>query len=245
MNKEAWSPAEILLMTALTGGGAFGGMRMLSDAFNKVVPEKPKENVVSLNLPEEHPELPFSSPKTAAFGDPISTADPSPWSNKLMAGMIGLPGGFLGAKYLYDKYKEKEMNSKIDQAKQQYITQLQLAKATNKIASETPCVDSMCEAIAEELSKEAEISAADIAMASKNPDIQHMVANHYDNAMFSGGGKVINTLGLGMPDLTKQTAKVVMGGGLIGTLGALLYANQKKKEKEQGAQYPMKVVYGQ
>ena len=266
MNKQAiwpeYKPEDILLMSALAGAGGFGGIRLLSEAMNRMSPPKPKENAVTLNLPGAdmpHETMPFSSPKTAGVNDaspvapppmpqgapgmpPSTPADQPGWQKILMAG-VGLPGGFLGAKFMYDKYKEHQMNQKVELAKQQYLQQLQMAQQAAKTA-EVKCVDSFCEAVADEMNKVA-LTPEQMQALGNSPELQSTVSAHNQAALGHGIKDVANSATLGLTDTGIDAGKLLSLGAVGTTLGALIYANQKKREREMKAQYPMKVVYGQ
>jgi hypothetical protein len=80
--------------------------------------------------------------------------DPS-WLHSLAAVGLGLPMGFLGVKSLYDNYQDSQYDKRTEEAKKQYIHQLGLAQVMNKQSEETPKVDMLCQAMADELEKNA------------------------------------------------------------------------------------------
>ena len=289
---RGYQPADLFLISALTGAGGFGGMRLLSEMLGKVNPPKPKENVVRLAAPnaaetpveefgqQQAPEAAMQSsaplPKTAAINKTANPAMPSstqpfggipgqpqvPVSNstellsqvspdnssggmKALALAGGLPAGFLGAKFLYDKYKAYEMDQKIERSRQDYLQQLaQVQEQQSKMAEITSCVDAFCTAVAEELNKVAGIGPAQVDALAGSPLIQNAIDDvqraDLSNSVRAGG----NALSMNAGTLLKDTMGVVGAGSLAATLGALMWANKKKREKEEKAQYPMRVVYG-
>lgn len=173
LNKAATvSPKALLVMSLLTGGSAYGGMRLLSDLHEQISPLVPPNNNIKLQLPSPYKKQEqVPGIETTAIGENMNPQqlqlskdaggeyDPT-WWHPLAAVGVGLPAGFLGTKALYDTYQDHEYNKKIEAAKQQYTNQLALAQSMNgKIASETPKVDALCEAMAIEQEKSAGVIA--------------------------------------------------------------------------------------
>lgn len=182
-----YSPMELLLLSSLAGGAGFGGMRLLTDLSHQLNPPQPPSNKIPLQLAnpvagqpnpeEETPNMFQSSPinKMSEAGDlgevvpptAVPTSNRTPWWANPLAIAAGLPLGFMGTKALYDSYQSSQGDQRIEEAKKKYQQQLQLAQmmnsGNNKIASATPCVDSLCEGIAAELEKSADILGVDPA----------------------------------------------------------------------------------
>ena len=167
------------------------------------------------------------------------------WKVFAMAG--GIPAGFLGMKALYDKYKDHEMNGQIDKSKNKY--QAQLMSAQPKVASETPCVDSFCTAVAEELNKAANempmsISPEQAQAFTHSPLIQQALDDKYRSSLLGAVKGVGNNLTGDSGSVLRQG---MLGLGILGTtgvLGAAISANNRKRDKETSSQYPTRVVYG-
>ena len=174
MNKLAsaleWTPGELFGIAAAGGAGTFGGVRLLSEILKKVQGQQAPEQQKSVKLmtnfgappemqglrhqPEgqhEYEATGFSSPKTAFEISPPADGTTSGYISSLLPLLAGVPAGFLGAKYTYDKYKGSEMDKKTEQAKQQYLQQLATTQQQMKTAAATPRVDSFCEAVCQEL----------------------------------------------------------------------------------------------
>lgn len=151
------SPTETFILSLLGGAGTFAGMRTLQDAMQKIHGQpKPKNNSNSVEL-MMHDPMSMSSPVTAGQGTAIPQLSKAAegeggwWAAPYLAGAVGIPAGFLGAKGLYDKYQSNQQQKQIDDAKQKYMMALQQAQMANqKIASKTPCIDGFCEEFAKE-----------------------------------------------------------------------------------------------
>jgi hypothetical protein len=178
-------PAEIFLLSALTGGGSFAGLRYLTDLHNKIRPIKPPSNKIKLQLPNNHrkdevppelSEIAGMSPSDGFMAGLGKSASPTPeeptWWLPGAAGVMGIPLGFLGTKALYDSYKEKQLNEEIETAKKKYTQQLLAAKQLNKMAGDTPIIDNFCESAAQEIEKIAGRGDTFIKYFSKNPNAQ-------------------------------------------------------------------------
>lgn len=151
------SPTETFILSLLGGAGTFAGMRTLQDAMQKIHGQpKPKNNSNSVEL-MMHDPMSMSSPVTAGQGTAIPQLSKAAegeggwWAAPYLAGAVGIPAGFLGAKGLYDKYQSNQQQKQIDDAKQKYMMALQQAQMANqKIAAETPCIDGFCEEFVKE-----------------------------------------------------------------------------------------------
>lgn len=177
MNKLAsageWQPAEMFGMAAAGGAGGFGAIRLLTEILNKAqgrkTPEAQKAVQLMLQNPQQpaphgmpgtqeelteqghHDQMPYSSPKTAKWQvTPAADGEPG-FASSILPLVAGLPAGFLGAKWMYDKHKGGQLDKQTEQAKQQYLQELHAAQSQMKMSSFTPRVDSVCEAVADEL----------------------------------------------------------------------------------------------
>ncbi len=241
------SPTDLMLYSSLAGAGTFGGLRLLTDALQKVNPQKVPRNTVELMEPETpEPELlPESSPMKAANEllneEAVQSlqGNNSSWLPKLLATAVGAPVGFLGTKGIYDMYRGNQEQKKTEQAKQEYLSQLALA---NKLKTASlPCTDAFCEAVAEELQKEANDVNDQLA---DSPLVKDLVAGQYKGNLSQALKSGWNSLTLNSLDHGTNAALLVglLGGGA--TLGGLLHANKSKREKELRAPYPTGVSYG-
>ena len=172
------TPAEIMLLSALGGGSAFGGMRLLTDMSHKVAPPKKEQTKIQLMMPDPSSHMPNSTNITDARNIPALSKSANVMGNedsyaKYVAAIAGMPIGFMGAKTLYDHYQENQGNKQIADAKKHYMAQLAAAQQMNKISEETPLVDKFCEAIGLEFEKEA--SAAGDVIAKSHLDWKKML----------------------------------------------------------------------
>ena len=198
-----YAPSTLFLLSLLAGSGGYGGMRLVNDLHRQISPLSPPNNSIQLDLPDPrhkhkyeaispmdtttNPSSPSvvegtgipainklgEAPLTDAAGQ---TYDPS--TGNTFAGatavLAGVPLGFLGTKFLYDKYQEHELNKQVMQAKKQYSDQLLATQAAtqapiDKISEETPNVDKLCEELASELEKSAGFSISpEVAAKSKS-----------------------------------------------------------------------------
>jgi hypothetical protein len=161
---------------------------------------------------------------------------------KALSVITGLPLGFLGAKFMYDKFKGGQMDKKIDKSRNHYFQQLQGA---SQQATKTACVDSFCEAVADELNKEANPTPDQIHAFAQSPLMENSMDDIYRAHLFGKARGAADSLGMHAGSLAEQTGMVLGAGGLAATLGSLVWANKKKQEREQKAQYPTRVVYGE
>ena len=237
-----------------------------------------------------HQQLPFSSPKTAGalpglynpqVPTPAPVQTPTPvgpgqynTALKVLA-FSGLPIGFLGAKALYDKYKDHETQALVDESKKKYHNELQMAALNSKMGSATPNVDSFCDAIADELNKQAGAgllgSIGNVAEAATDalpnlwnhqvydrlsgtspatsqladsPMVKNYIQARDQLGFLDRAAKLGNKMSMGLLHTGTVAAPEVIGtGAAAAMLGALLYANAKKRKTEQDKQYPTKVEY--
>lgn len=224
------SPAEILLLSALGGGSAFGGMRLLTDMSHKVAPPKREQNKIQLMLKD--PNNHSAESTTPAPGQSIPGLAKSATMGSMdayapyLAAIAGMPMGFMGAKTIYDHYQENQGNKQITDAKKKYMDQLAAAQQLNKVSEETPLVDKFCEAISVEFDKTA--SAGDVAAkATQNmgPNIKKLLGlgaglgalgtgAHYapqiNNALFAHAPTTMGAEPSNVPNVSpKEIAQVV------------------------------------
>ena len=133
-------------------------MRYLSELSHKLSPPNIHQDKIKLQLPDPYAEE-EKQPNTLLNGQAKMASEgvASPeWYVPLLAGLAGAPIGFLGSKAVYDHVQEARANKQIEDAKKQYTQQLMLAQQMNKQA-ETPILDSVCEALADGMEKDAGI----------------------------------------------------------------------------------------
>lgn len=177
MNKLAsvteWTSPELFGIAAAGGAGGFGGIRLLTEMIRKIQGQKTPDaqKAVQLMMPNpnqqmqqgmpghehdprkemQHDQAPFSSPKTAFDISTQHSGDTAGYISSILPLVAGVPAGFLGAKWMYDKHKGSDLDKQTEQAKQQYMQELAATQAKMKMGSATPCVDRFCEAVANEL----------------------------------------------------------------------------------------------
>jgi hypothetical protein len=175
------TPAEIMLLSALGGGSAFGGMRLLTDMSHKVAPPKREQNKIQLMMKDPNSHMPESATPSPGTGLPALAK--SAMGNMdsyapYLAAIAGAPVGFLGAKTIYDHYQENQGNKQIADAKKKYMEQLAAAQQMNKLSAETPLVDKFCEAVSIEFQKSASTglpAAATTAAQNLGPSWKKML----------------------------------------------------------------------
>ena len=252
MNKEAYfegrSPLELLVGSALAGGGGFAAMRLLKEVMDAGRPKQQAgENENSLTI-----DIPTS--KTPKVANEFEQVGLNPFNSeglmKIIALLGGAPVGFMGAKKLYDTGKEKQMQGEIDRSNQKYLNTL---ASFNKQSSEsnTPAVDAFCEGLANTLDKQgfAEgFSGPDVYQAF--PEVAKSIGDVPSDArraisesiVQNGmGSKLMNaaTLGLG-DDVGNAWKGVALAAALLGT-GGMLAADGKRRKSEQALQFPSTV----
>lgn len=147
MNKEANDALKQALLGLLMGGGAYGGIRLLSDMHKAAQPPKKPKDELELTLPAAR------MPKMAGDGE----HSPMDYLGPLLIGSGGFTGGFLGASKLYEMHRKKQLEEQQRLAESQYMQSLQ--HAHTKIGEvQTPYIDKFLEGlitkVGEELAKE-------------------------------------------------------------------------------------------
>lgn len=258
-----YTPQELFLLSVLTGGAGFGGMRLLSDMTHKISPPKPHNDAIQLDLPEEKKQPDMFH--TSSMGKQANFLAP------FLAMSAGLPLGFLGTKALYDKYQESQGDQDIEQARKKYQQQLLLARQMNQKTAEehTPCIDGFCEVMAEIMQK----SAADLnpisflyhkfpGMLGSHPPATPGVrpSQVFEHAPSSFGEEANNQIKSQGHEAAKGWMDSATGGastaaadiwklialtGAAGMGGYMIKNHQDKREREQKSQYPSGVSYAQ
>lgn len=148
MQKEATTDLlRLALLGMLTGGGAYGAMRLARDipeAAKK--PEKPKDQL-NLTLPSARLGKQGNAPD-AHFMDYLGPA---------LGYGGGAVGGFMGASKLYEVFKKKQLEEDNKKVEAEYLKALQAAH--QKVAeTQTPLIDEFLKGVltkaGEELKKE-------------------------------------------------------------------------------------------
>jgi len=241
----AYSPESLALISFLTGGGTFAGLRLMSDLHQQLHPLNPNQNKIKLELPNPRrpipvqPDITDNSAMQLVGSDLAKTSGDvsgAPSNFSYWAAAMGLPVGFLGAKTLYDAYQNHQGNQQIDQAKKQYEHELALAQQTNGIKlaeGSTPNVDLFCEAMATELEKNANMLSSVWAKAQPQfntnitpsqlmSHIQSQPMNYLDQS------EGMNAIKGGAKHLFARTADAATGHGYSTSkdiLGAIVAAS--------------------
>ncbi len=149
MNKIATDDTNYLnlaLLSALVGGGLYGGARGLKDLSREGAPPPAPTNELELTLPSTRmPQHQAGLPKLGSDAD-LPPVGQHLWENTkqyllptLTAG-AGLYGGFKGTSALYDMYANHNIDSEKEKIKQEYLRSLQIAN--QKVGSvQTPLID--------------------------------------------------------------------------------------------------------
>ena len=237
MNKEALifnnhSPLEVLLGSAMMGGGGFAALRLLKEVMSQKQQEAGKnEDSLVIDLPKDmNPQQHQQQVKTANED-----------LQKALAVLLGVPGGFMGTKYLYDKYKHHQLQQQIEGANQDYMRSL---SGFNKPAgdnSATPYVDAFCEKLAEEgtLKRIAEGVGGIFGMGGPTHDARVNLASGITQPRAIGQG--VNLATAGNKDLLAQTlaATALLTGGL--GFAGMAMAHKNREQSEKSRQFPSAV----
>lgn len=128
---------------------------------------------------------------------------------------LGIIPGFLGAKYLYDKYQANRGQKEIDGAKQRYLQALQQASMKNAAEkSDTPYVDGFCEVLKEAMTKEGRDHSVLSSLIGSLP---------FSDSIGTAGG-------------------VMAGGTALAVLGAMIMADRNKQKAKTDKSFPEHVV---
>ena len=266
------SPLEVLGDSLAIGGGSFAAIRLLQEVMSAAKgKEEPQNNALNIDLPKSMmPSYAHGLPhnqSTKPAPVPHIPKEAGEDINKMLAIGGGIPLGFMGAKTIYDKYKQYQLQQELDlankhymQAKQDYsnpdIHATQLGQIPqhpqnpqNKTAAATPAVDALCEKLAEELTKTAGLQEGLHGMLGDitgNPDPRHAAVVDSMNSLWKREGinmipEALSKGTLGISDLAGKT--MMLGAGTIGlgTLGAMAMANKKRQEAEQKRRFPESV----
>lgn len=227
--KANLTPAEVLSLSLLGGGGTFGAIRLLQDAMRTGgITKTPGPKTLELDSPQQPPQMqlpgaqhkraneltnstPAPPPDIASSG---AEAHPHDFMAKAIYTLLGVPTGFMGAKFLYDKFQQKKLQSDLDNTKNQYMQSLQHAKFGS---DNTPHVDGVCEEMCNIFNK--------VALEDNDFSVAHGVWN---------AAKPVTEPVWGM-------MKVLMALGAGGSFGAMYLANKNKQEQEQSRKFPEKV----
>ena len=156
MNKEAlfsqYTPMQILLNTALVGGGSFAAMRLLKDIMTQAAhqgkPEETKSNALTVDIPKTHPQI---------INPDLQKIAATTMEGLLATGVGGI-GGFMGTKMLYDAWRKKQMQHEVDKAEASYLKTL--ADVSKTATDSTPNIDKWCEKTAEYINKKGALNWA-------------------------------------------------------------------------------------
>lgn len=154
-----------------------------------------------------------------------------------LSAAIGAPLGFMGTKFLYDKYKKRQSDQEISDANLKYLQALQAMQQKSAELS-TPHVDAFCKSACATLSKTAGPMDAIKGILGR---VGGHIAEHpktYSSAALGGvlgmdylrGAPAPGTVA-GFGDTAKKllaTTAILSG---LGTAGAMINANNKRESK--------------
>lgn len=215
------TPAQVLISSLLLGGGAFGGAKLLQEGVNKVSP-KPKQEDNALNI-----DVPVQK-----VGNDLEE-DPRQQLYKWIAGLGGVPLGFLGTKHVYDSMKKNQIDQDTERQKQQYLQSL----SSFKTASATPTLDGFIDSYISHLEKEASATPLNQVDLSSYPSHQY---NSAVTDVLNQGlpRRLASTMTLGATDhgLNAMGMTAIMAALLTG--GAMLHADKSKEDATKSRAYP-------
>lgn len=180
------------LLSALLGGGLYGGGRLIRDIGNNL--QKPTTPADELQLTLPKARLPQTMSK---MGSLMENAAP------IMAGAVGMPLGFLGASSIYELIKKRQMDAEQQRVQQNYLSQL--GKNQQKFAEETPLTDEFC-----------------AGMMDKNAEGLFSDVLDPVGALGRGLGGAIGAVGSGAVDKGKELGSKILNSGPAKDLGTLL-----------------------
>lgn len=113
---------ETLAASLAIGGGSFATMRLLHELMAQRKPKHdPGENDNSLTIDLPKTMMPNYMQAIQPQAQGMMPKQGGDNLNKILAIGGGVPAGFMGAKYLYDKYKEYQLQQELDLAKGRYM----------------------------------------------------------------------------------------------------------------------------
>ena len=215
-------------MSLLIGGGTFAAGRTGHELMNGLSGPKPnkREDQLELDVPHQTPGL-----KQANDDDFQMNL------NRAILAAVGLPAGFLGTKGLYDHLKGGQMDNRRDMEKQKYLQQLGgmgAFKQANDGAS--PTTDTFIAKFAEELEKGA---FEGINFEGLPEEVQHRA---FQNGFSQDiGSRALGAASGGISDNGIAAAKMLAITTALLSGGAMLHADQKKRDAEKKQVYPTSV----
>jgi hypothetical protein len=257
--KESNPQLASLLQYLLLGAGAFSGLRLGSDIHNAQAygNEKAKDkSTLVIDLPENR--NPYFNQQKQAIEKAALSFD---ILKRLLADYampVAVTGaGFAGTKALYDAYQKHKLKKEIDTAKADYMNSLVNFKQASEHVP-TPNVDSFCDALANELHKQAgwKLPAAlaggvagtkAIEALRSNPSNPNSVPQSVLERLYKKIDEGLSEQRPGLnaapgSGLAKDSFNIGFGGvGLMG-LYMLIKANMKRREKEQKRILPSSVA---
>lgn len=235
---------------AVAGGGAFALGALLNELRRQQASEGQRQrqelppNSLVIDLPKPHAGM----PKAASFQKRASGMIEGLVDHTLSAG-VGLPVGFMGAKFLYDKYKKNQTDQEISAANLKYLQTLQ-ALQQKSAETNTPNVDNFCKVAADTLNKQAGVIDALMRPAKA---VGGFIARHPGATAATGAGVGVGADALrhftgqapepttisGLSDTTKKllaTTAILSG---LATAGGMVNASNKR---EKGPSLPPSAV---
>jgi len=236
-NKQADWPS-VLGNSALVGAGTFavGALGQELSQQREAKKRKEREELPANSLVVD---VPRHADKKAEEEFMKGATD---FLNKALAVSVGLPAGFLGTKAVYDSWKKKQMDDKIEEANNKYLTTLHQA---SKTAESTPLVDAFCTGLSAELGIEKSAGALGGIKSLLSSGLQRAKAVSGPNkallALLGLGGaglahdamaknvepNTLSQIGSSLGDSWKTVAALtaLLGGG------AMIHANMNKNTK--------------
>jgi hypothetical protein len=195
MEKEALDLLNLALLSLITGGGAYAGMRGIKDLATEGKPAEKPKNELEITLPASR------IPKMASDETGVNS-----YFLPAVTGILGLGGGFMGASSLYEKIKKKHLENQLQNTEHDYLKTLEQART--KLGSiKTPATDAfltgLFDAIGSGLKKEGffdtsntEFLGKDGPLATGANQIKHMGNAFFDTEIgkMSGAAMLLTAL---------------------------------------------------
>lgn len=258
---------ETFAASGALGAGGFATLRLLQDimsaAQRKHGPGE-DENTLTVDLPRNM--MPPYMAQMQQQQAPAMTPPPAPLNkqagdnlNKIMAILGGAPLGFMGAKTVYDKFKQYQLQQELDLANQRYMQTMEsfrppLEEDQNQMSApkyaseETPTVDAFCEKLAEELNKESGIWEG---LKNAVPASLGMDTTPKHQALMDVGGQIAKDQAVrnvpkvlfpfGMDKVVRDGLLIAMLGTGAAAFGGMAYANKNREEAEKKRHFPSAV----
>lgn len=228
------SPMQLLALSTLLGGGAYGATRAVRSFKDEIAPTHEEPGTLVIKVPKNTP--------TDVGGVKVANAQEAakslweksqPHLAKIIAVAGGIPAGYVGAGALYQHFKNQEQEAELKKSHDDYLNLLQTIQA--KTASvKTPLVDEFCEG----LSKAAEENIGylrsilrNVPVVGSGVNVTGAVPEGHGSSFGNAGQSLLARLPNLMPGNTNEYVIPILSAVGLGA-GVMSYKAMKALEKK-------------